>query len=390
MFGRVFQKPPSAIKEVKTPERLVNELLMGEKGRDFFSAERIQRLVRATKMVKLGGQKLYYPVRLTDFPERVLCERFEVLQILMKNYERLQAVVSDVLVDLECDTYCVMDPEFEREDLLGTGFSRVRGKDNLLLKEGRTENGIPEEDLVIPGCQFSVQERLVRCLDPEGNLKFLKVVENLAGCEYLGQSNRYSLEQNMQALLDAIKKSSDDHSQGIVDRDIKQENILIQPYPSRKHGVRGRRCDRELQLAVGSIPPDPGTNVVRLRGTPTHYDVTYYKYRRVETTSARTSIDVFAYGITLLGVLLREKYDEFMKHFHKEVLDAKGDVVSYVEYEEDISKYDIESSMRAAGAEVEIPDRVMNIILQMIRKNRSLRPHLYKVMTILQEEYDLE
>jgi len=46
--------------------------------------------------------------------------------------------------------------------------------------------------------------------------------------------------------------------------------------------------------------------------------------------------------------------------------------------------------MRAAGAEVEIPDRVMNIILQMIRKNRSLRPHLYKVMTILQEEYDLE
>lgn len=390
MFGRIFQKPPSAIKEIRTPERMVKELLVGEKETDFFSAERIQRLVRGSKLVKTGGQKLYYPLRLTDFPERVLSEGHDVLQILMKNYERLQAAVSDVLVGLGYDPYCVTDPDFEREDLRGTGYSRIRGKNNLLLKEGKAANGIPEKDRVIPGCQFSVKEKLVRCIDPNGRLKFLKIVENLAGCEYLGQTNRYSFDQNMQVLLDAMKKSSEDHSYGIVDRDIKQENILIEHDSKRRLGVRGKRCDRELQMRIGSIPPDPGTNTIRTRGTPCHSDVAYYIYPRLETISVRTSIDVFAYGITLLSLYLNKGYDGFIKEFHREIRDEDGNLVSYVPYENAINKDDIYNAMKRAGVEADIPDRIIDLIIQMIGKNRSLRPSLQKVIRILQEEFNLE
>ncbi|MFC1599969.1 hypothetical protein ACFL3T_03005 [Patescibacteria group bacterium] len=338
----------------------------------------------------MAGQKLYYPIKITDFPERVLCERFEVLQLLMANYERLQAVVSDALVDLGCDPYCVIDPEFEREDLLGTGFSRVRGKNNLLLKEGKTENGIPEKDLVIPGCQYSVQERLVRCLGPRGDLKFLKIVDNLAGCEYLGETSHYSLEQNMQVLLDAMRKSEEDHMHGKVDRDIKSENILVQPDPTRALGVRGRRCDRELQLEEGQIPCDPGTNMRICRGTPSHFDIAYYVYPQIETLSARTSVDVFAYGITLLTLYLGKGYDDFLEEFHKEIKDDEGEFTTFLPYEKAITKEDIFGAMKRAKVEADIPERMLYLIISMLKKNRSLRPILRVVMRILKEEYNLE
>lgn len=390
MFGRV-QPPPRTIREIKTPDNMVQELLVGGDDRDFFSAKHVQQLVKESKLVQKAGQTLYYPVRLTDFPEGVAQEEPHIQKILMRSYQRLQAAVSDVLVELGCDLFCVGDPKFERADLQGTGLSRVRGKDKLLLKEGNPNNSIPYNELVFEGCQHSVYERVIRCLGADGELKFIKLVENLAGCEFVNQTNHYTIQQNMQVVIDTMRKTLEDHVSGIVHRDIKPEHILVVPTPSRKTGVKGKRCDQESRRMTGRLQPEPDTNIVIFTGTPHFTDIKYFDYNEYELRMNRPPIDVFAYGLTLLSVYMAgQEYDKFLDCFHKEIETAEGEFPKFNIYISDIKKEDILKAAEEAGVELDIPDRILELIVSMLARERNARPRLQKVIRILKEEFDLE
>jgi hypothetical protein len=389
MFGEVLP-PPRTIKEIKTPENMVQELLVGGEDKDFFSARHAQALVGESKLVRRKGQTLYYPLRLSDFPEGVGKEERHVQEILMRSYERLQAAVSDVLVGLGCNLYCTTDPTFEREDLLGTGYSRLRGRSNLLLKEGNPDNSIPYDELVFESCQHSTYERVIRCLGADGKMKFLKIVENLAGCERVGQTNNYTFHQNMQAIVDTMRKTAIDHASGNVHRDIKPEHLLIVPTTSRKNGVRGKRCDQESIKMIGMLQPEPDSNKIILSGTPNYSDIKYFDYNEHDLRMNRPPIDVFSYGITLLAFYLGKHYDKFMIYFHKKIETEEGEFPKYHLYIADIRKEDILKAVKKAGAELDIPDRIFELIISMLRRDRNIRPRLKKVIQILEEEFDLE
>lgn len=389
MFGRVLP-PPRTIKEIRTPEHMVQELLVGGDDRDFFSAKHAQQLVRKSALAKRAGQTLYYPLRLTDFPEGVAREERQVQEILMRNYEKLQAAVSDVLVGFDCDLFCVTDPRFERKDLHGTGFSRVRGKGTLLLKEGNPNNSIPYDELVFERCQHSVYERVVRCMGADGKMKFLKVVENLAGCEFIGQTINYTIHQNMQAIVDTMRKTVIDHASGNVHRDIKPEHILIVPTTSRKNGIRGKRCDQESRRMTGMLQPEPGSNEIILTGTPDFSDIKYFDYNEWDLRMNKPPIDVFAYGLTLLSIYLGKYYDKFMNQFHKKIETEEGEFPRYYLYISDIKKEDLLKAAQESDFEFDILDRIFELIISMLRRDRNARPRLQKVVRILEEEFDLE
>lgn len=382
---------PRTIREINTPDKMVQELLIGSEDRDFFSARHAQQLVGESELRHKKNQTLYYPAKLSDFPEAVANEDRHVQEILMRNYQRLQAAVSDVLVGFGCDLFCVGDPQFQRADLQGTGLSRVIGKDTLLLKEGNPNNSVPHDELVFEGSQHSIYERVIRCVGVDGELKFVKLMENLAGCEFVNQTDHYTFQQNMQAIVDTMHKTAQDHASNNVHRDIKPEHVLIVSTPSRKIGVKGKRCDQEGSRMTGMLKPELGTNTIILTGTPHFSDIKYFDYNIHDLRMNRPSIDVFAYGLTLLSVYLAgQKFDKFLDCFHEEIETAEGEFSRFEVYISDIRKEDILKAAEEAGFELDISDRIFELIISMLRRDRNARPCLQKVIKILEEEFDLE
>ncbi len=376
------------IKEIRTPKQIINKMLLGGWNKHVFSAQEVQEMVYASNLTRMEGQTLYYPGKIEDLPNYVKRKGPEVIRLVMENHAKIQKAVSDVLVELGCDLFCVIDPTLEREDLLGTGYSTVHGKSHLLLKEGKPGNPMPYADRKFDRTDFSAYERVVRYIGIDMKTKFFKLVENLAGSPYLMETNNYSFLQNMQVLVDTMKKCNQEHLQGNVIRDIKQENCLIVQDPSRKLGVRGKLTDQELMEREGMIPIDPDTKKRKLTGTPDHYDVMYYRYYQNEIDSLSLSIDVFAYGITLLALYLEKDFDKFIDKFHRTEKGEKGEKPKYSPYLVSIDRSDI--SMVLAGLKVDIPNDVLELIISMLQKDRNSRPKLHVVIKFLKDKYDLE
>lgn len=377
---RPLEKP---VREIRTPNIILKQLLFSE---DAMHIKLIRDMIRNSRLKRVAGQILYYPVRRLDLPERLQGLDTEALTIIMNLYSKLQTAISDVLVgEMGCNTLCVGDPEFERKDLKTTGFLPVKGKANWLLKEGNPYNPVPKANIEFPGSEFGIREKLVRVLGLDGKIRMLKLVENLAGSEILMESNNFSQIQNLQALVDTMKECEKKHAQNLVHRDIKPAHILLNQNYDRKHGVKGKLADQELQTEYGKIQPNENGELV-FQGTNGYYDIGYFKYSLFDKTWIQPAMDVFAYAITLLKVYLGDKHYSFIDAlvFNEDRKTLKG-------YDGDITKKDIFKALEKIGCEKDaIPKDILKIVLKCLRMNRGRRPKLFQLRKFLQEKYNLE
>lgn len=358
--------------EIRTPSEIIKGLLLNNDMEDSFPVRSVQDMVRSSSLTRLKGQRIYYPINKDELIQVAGDSEAELLEALMSFYHRLQLTVSGVLgCEFDCDVYSV-----EQFDPSGNGFSQVRERRNLLLKEGNPHHPIPEKEIIFPGTHNSIYERIVKCVGFDGKGKFLKIVENLSDCPSILNAHEYTIQQKIKALVDTMKRCREHHIQNHVHRDIKPEHVLIMPDQNSKLGVRGKLCDQELLMRTGMIDPDPD-GIIKIRGTPSFMDSEYYEYDSWAIKMNNPGIDVFSFGITLLELLIGKDYEKFIKIFKKK-------------YDGDISHHNVLFALKKAESDVEIPKELFDIIIKMLRQHRYFRAKLKEVIEVLENYFELE
>lgn len=370
MFRQIDKE--NVFREIRTPSDIINGLLLDNDKEDSFPVNSVQDMVRSSTLTKLEGQRIYYPINRGELIQAAGDSEDELLEALMSFYNKLQLAVSEVLgSEYGCEVYSV-----EKADENGNGFSQVRERRNLLLKEGNPRIPIPLKETIFPATPTSIYERLVKCVGFDGKSKFLKLVENLSDCPSILNAHEYTLQQKIKALVDTMKRCREHHSQNHVHRDIKPGHILVMPDQNSKLGVRGKLCDQELLMRTGMIDPDPDGRII-VRGTPIFADTEYYDYDSWAIKMNNPGIDIFAFGITLLELLIGEDYEKFIK-----ILKRK--------YYGDINEFNILFALKKADLDVDIPNELFDIIIRMLKQDRYFRAKLREVIEVLENYYDLK
>ncbi len=347
---------------------------------DTMTCEQIRQAVKISTLGKLEGRRLYYPLddrKLMHLAADVddcgiddVEEGAETHTLILDCLTNVQKVVADVLREQGNKVYTVSPASKNRERLgkNGNGWLRLDGYWHLVVKELNGKAIRYSSPFYLPEDENLVDEEFRIVEGGNGSKAVLTFAPDYSDVPDFSEANLNGKE-GIKVIIDAMRACVRLHENDFVHRDIKPENILV--FPNGGKPV-GKLCDHEMVAPEGVMYRKNKNGSVYASGTAAYMDICYYpSYEAKDILKITASSDVFAFGITLLEYYLEHLMKDFIAKFQAaECKDINMDV--------------IREFIKHTESDVEIPERVLGIIVKMLKYDRSKRPRLKSVIRMLE------